>query len=169
MPAPIGAILRNTHAREMELAQGKGRDVPAVDKQVMKFVEDLLEKEPEIRPEELFNKTKEFKSSIGRLSKRQFNARYPLQVKRKRALATQGKKGEKGQKGAPPRKRTGSKSPKRKPSRPEKKDSPREVVRRILLEFATDITSAEERRDLVKVLARADRYVDRIVSGIEKA
>lgn len=140
--------------------------MPAVDEQVMKFVEDLLEKEPEIRPEELFNKTKEFKSSIGRLSKRQFNARYPLQVKRKRALATQGKK---AQKGASSRKRTGSKSPKRKPSRPEKKDSPREVVRRILLEFATDITSAEERQDLVKVLARADRYVDRIVSGIEEA
>ena len=67
--------------------------MPEVDEKVMQFVEEALKKNPRIKLEDLYELTKKFKSAVGRLSKRQFNARYPLQVKRRRALAAKAKSG----------------------------------------------------------------------------
>jgi hypothetical protein len=133
--------------------------VPEVDEKVMKFVEDTLEKSPGIQLEELFQRTKEFSSSMGKLTKRQFNARYPLQVKRRRALAAK-RKGGVGPKKAGPGRRSS-----RKVSVPSA--APRDLVRAVLLQFATDIAAAEERKDLVKVLAGVDHYVDEVLKGVE--
>mgnify|MGYP001556841815 CR=1 FL=1 len=69
--------------------------MPEVDEKVMEFVEDTLKKNPRIQLENLYERAKKFKSSVGRLSRRQFNARYPLQVKRRRALAEKAKGGGK--------------------------------------------------------------------------
>ena len=132
-----------------------------IDEKAMKFVEDTLKKSPKIELDDLFQRTKKVSSSIGRLSKRQFNARYPLQVKRRRALAARGKRPGR-RKEAP----TG-RQPRTKP--PVQSSEPRDLVRYMFLQFATDITAAEERKDLVKVLAGVDHYVDRVLKEVAKA
>lgn len=136
--------------------------MPEVDEKVMSFVEGVLKKNPDIALEELYEAAKKFKRSVGSLSRRQFNARYPLQVKRRRALAERGK--------TPRRKSASTPSP-RKPRKPRKTvpavlTSPRDSVRRIFLQFATDIAAAEERKDLVKVLANVDQYVDDVIQSV---
>ena len=133
--------------------------MPEVDEKVMKFVEDILKKNPKIQLEDLFDRTKKFKSSIGRLSKRQFNSRYPLQVKRRKALAAKARGGG--------RKKTSSPAG---TSRRTKAMSgePRDKVRQVLLRFATDIAAAEERKDLVRVLAGVDNYVDQVMKELAK-
>lgn len=132
-----------------------------VDEKVMTFVEETLKKRPKIQLEELFEKAKGVSDSIRDLSKRQFNARYPLQVKRRRSQASKGK--------APRQKGVGG-------SRPAKRDArgkrgpigPRESVRQVFLQFATDITGAEDRKDLVRVLASVDAYVDQVLKGVAR-
>lgn len=135
--------------------------MPEVDEKVMSFVEGILKKNPDIELEELFEVTKKFKRSIGGLSRRQFNARYPLQVKRRRALA---------EKGSVPRKKKTSSPAPRKHRRPTKAAgaSPRDAIRQIFLQFATHIAAAEERKDLVKVLANVDRYVDDVLRSVPR-
>ena len=134
--------------------------MPEIDEKVMTFVEVTLKKSPEIELEDLFRRAKKVIPSVGELSKRQFNARYPLQVKRRRALAERGK-GAGRKKKAPPR----GKSPKRVSIQA---SAPRDMVRQVFLRFATDIAAAEERKDLVKVLAGVDRYVDEVLARVEK-
>lgn len=132
-----------------------------VEEKVMKFVEEALKKSPKVQLDELFEQAKKISASVGRLTKRQFNARYPLQVKRRRAQASRG--------GAPPKKAAPSRRPR--PRRAKELDlaGSRDEVRRILLQFATDIAAADERKDLVKVLAGVDSYVDRVLKGVAKA
>ena len=133
--------------------------MPEVDARVMTFVEGVLKKNPGIQLEELFAQTRKAYRSIGKLSRRQFNARYPLQVKRRAALAHKGKGGGKAK---AQRTRRGT----RRRSSPVSGE-PRDVVRHVLLRFATDIAAAEERKDLVKVLADVDGYVDDVMRGVE--
>ncbi|MGD2123056.1 MAG: CooT family nickel-binding protein [Gemmatimonadota bacterium] len=134
--------------------------MPEVDEKVMKFVEDILRKNPGIELEDLFERTKKFKSSIARLSRRQFNARYPLQVKRRRALAAKAQ-------GAGKKKGTSTRGPAARKSAV-RRGAPPDRVRQILLQFATDITAAEERKDLVKVLAAVDLYVDQVMKEVSR-
>jgi hypothetical protein len=131
-----------------------------VDPKVMRFVEDTLRKSPRIKNAALFERVKESFPSMGELSNRQFNARYPLQVKRRRALARRTRSG-----GAP-----GSLSARggtRPGTRPTPK-TPRDAVRQVFLDFATDLAAAEDRKDLVKVLAAVDAYVDQVVKSLAK-
>ncbi len=134
--------------------------MPEINEKAMKFVEDTLKKNPKIQLDELFARTKKVSSAIGRLSKRQFNARYPLQVKRRKALAVRGRsKGRKkaaAPRGRPPRKHLTQSS------------VPRDRVRQVFYQFARDIAAAEERKDLVKVLAGVDHYVDQAIKGAAK-
>lgn len=132
--------------------------MPEVDGKVMRYVEGVLTKKPDIELDELFQLTRKSHRSVAKLSKRQFNARYPLQVKRRRALA------EKAadpiiRKKAPVRKRATT-------SPPAPSSGERELVRKIFLQFATDIAGAEERKDLVKVLADVDSYVDDVLRSL---
>jgi hypothetical protein len=135
--------------------------MPEVDERVMKFVEDALRKNPRIKLEDLYEKTIKFDRAMGKLSRRQFNARYPLQVKRRRALKAKARGGRK-RGGTPSKSRL-----KRAPSATA--GSSKDAVRQVLLQFATDIAAAEERKDLVKVLAGVDKYVDQVLEGVEKA
>jgi hypothetical protein len=41
-------------------------------------------------------------------------------------------------------------------------------VRQVFLDFATDLAAAEDRKDLVKVLAAVDAYVDQVVKSLAK-
>ena len=134
--------------------------MPEVDERAMTFVEGVLKKKPGIELEDLFAETRKAYRSIGKLSKRQFNARYPLQVKRRRALAEKGKN-----RGRPQRRK-----PSPRATRPLSAEAgePRDVVRQVLLRFATDIAAAEERKDLVKVLAAVDLYVDQVMKEVSR-
>jgi hypothetical protein len=132
--------------------------VPEVDQKILTYVETALRKNPEIQLQDLYERAKKVIPSVRKLSKRQFNARYPLQVKRRRALAEKamgvGKK-----KVSSPRSRPSKKTPV--PS-----GEPRDRVRNVFLKFATDIAAAEERKDLVKVLAGVDQYVDEVLRSV---
>ena len=134
--------------------------MPEVDQKVMRYVEDVLKKSPDITLDDLYQRTVKIHASVGQLNKRQFNGRYPLQVKRRRALEARGS-APASKKEAPTR------VPRRR--RPVPSGEPREVVRQVLLGFAMDIAAAEQRKDLVKVLAGVDRYVDQVLEGVGRS
>ena len=131
-----------------------------VDPKVMKYVENALKRNPGLENKELFDRVKKAHPSMKKLGSRQFNARYPLQVKRRRALAEGGRSGP-GKKRSPagsgPRSRTQIKP-----------ETPRDTVRQVFLDFATDLAAAEERKDLVRVVADVDTYVDQVIKGLAK-
>ncbi len=78
--------------------------------------------------------------NIGLLSRREFNARYPLQIKRMQNQA---------------------KPKKRKP-----KASNKEAVREVFLDFATELADAEQKKDVVRVLVRVDEFVEKAIKAI---
>jgi len=139
---------------------GREPSVAEVDEKVMSFVEKVLDEDPDIRLEDLYERAKESNASVGELSKRQFNARYPLQVKRRRSQALRSRLGTR-------KKRRTGKARARSRSTESSRGS-REAVRQVFLQFATDITGAEERKELVRVLANVDRYVDQALKGAAK-
>jgi len=121
------------------------------EEKVMRFVEDELAANPEITTSELFDRAKKVDSGVKKLSLRQFNARFPLQVKRRQSLARPGRR-----KGSL-RKRSARKTASAAKNR--------DAVRQTFLEFASDLSAAEDRKDLVAVIARVDSYVDRAMEA----
>jgi hypothetical protein len=132
-----------------------------INEKVMEFVKETLDKSPKINLDELFERAKELSDDVAELSKRQFNARYPLQVKRRLAQATRGKGSGRKTTAAARRRSRGVAAA--------KAEAARAATRQVLLRFAADLAGAEERKDLVKVLAGVDRYVDEVLKGLEKA
>jgi hypothetical protein len=118
----------------------------------MEFVKAQLAETPEIATSELFEKAKNVDASVKKLSLRQFNARYPLQIKRKQSLSRPGRR----------RSRRGS----RDAAGQKAQTQGRDAVRDVFLRFAADLSSAEERKDLVKVISEVDRYVDEAISAV---
>jgi hypothetical protein len=137
------------------------------NEKVMEFVESELERNPDISVPDLQAKAAKVDSAIGDLTARQFNARYPLQVKRRKARASEGS----GAKTSRRSKRATRKSGRSTSSRRARKapapasDDARAAVRGVVLRFASDLASAEERKELVDVLARVDGYVDEILTA----
>ncbi len=126
-----------------------GDTMAQVEPEVMAFVEKELGKDPDAGSLALFEKAKVAFPSVSELSIRQFHARYPLQVKR-RASA-----------GKPRRQKK-----KTERARPALRDHDRRIaVRAVLMRFATDLSSAEGKADVVKVLADSDRYVDELIGA----
>lgn len=113
---------------------------------VMEMVEAELKKDPDISNPELIKKAKTIDKKVADLSPRQFNAMYPLQVKR-------------AMKPARPRKRT------RRSSTRSKADGTRDQVREVLLALARDVANAQGKGDVVDVVAGIDRYVDRVLKA----
>ena len=121
------------------------------EEKVMEFVEKELKADPEVTTSELFERAKKVDSGVKKLSLRQFNARFPLQVKRRQSLAKSGGRRRR-------RSRTG---PRRTASALKNRDN----VRKLFLEFASDLSAAEDRKDLVAVIAKVDSYVDRALEA----
>lgn len=122
---------------------------------VMEMVETELKKNGDISNAELFEKATRIDGGIKSLSARQFNAMYPLQVKRAlkpRKRTSRRKKGT-GRKSATSASRSGARV------------TDRDRVRTVLLELAKDIAGAEGKADVVDVVAGIDRYVDRVVKA----
>lgn len=126
------------------------------DDKVMALVESELKKKPDASVDELYEKATKESSAIGKLTRRQFNARYPLQVKRRM----------KGVKGGRKKSRRSKASSGRGTATTDGKA--REAVRQTFLRFASDLAGAESRGDVVKVVADVDRYVDQVLKASRK-
>lgn len=140
------------------------------DDKVMAAVESALKKNPDATVDELFDMAKGINSSVGKLSKRQFHARYPLQVKRRSGGSAKPKKKKAGRKKAAA---SAASAPRRTRSRarkaaPAANGSTRDSVRGIFLRFASDLAAAEARKDVVKVVAGVDRYVNDVLKATAK-
>jgi len=123
--------------------------MPKADPKVMTLVENALAKDPDATVTDLYEKAKAAHPSVGKLTHRQFNARYPLQVKRKKSLKSGKRRSRRRSRG-----RT---------SKGKVDGAQREKIRAAFLDFASDLAAAQERSDLVNVVAGVDAYVDRVV------
>lgn len=127
------------------------------DDKVYAAVEAALKKNPAASVDELFDLAKGVNSAVGKLTKRQFHARYPLQVKRRMNPPKRRKKARAKavqRRGRPARTTNGS---------------ARDSVRSTFMKFASDLAAAEARKDVVKVVAGVDRYVDEVLKATNSA
>ncbi|MGK7312630.1 MAG: hypothetical protein ACN0LA_10380 [Candidatus Longimicrobiales bacterium M2_2A_002] len=113
---------------------------------VMEMIEGEIKENPDISNPELFEKAKAMDKGVSKLSPRQFNAMYPLQVKRAMKPSR------------PKRKRSTRRSGRR-------ADGKREDVREVLLSLARDVANAQGKGDVVDVVAGIDGYVDRVLKA----
>lgn len=120
-----------------------------INDRVMAMVEKELRANPDISNDDLRSKAEKVDGSVSKLSSRQFNARYPLQVKRKLAPKKRRKRGG-GRKAAAGSKRDGSGN---------------DAVRAVMLDFARDVAAAEGKAQIVDLIAGVDKYVDRVVKA----
>lgn len=138
------------------------------DEKVMAMVEKELQKKPDISVDELQEKATSINKDVASLTARQFHARYPLQIKRRKAIRASEAPGKKAKKKPAAKKRKG-RTTKRKAGRAAAasagSDVNRDAVRDSFLQFASELAAAEARKDLVKVLAGVDKYVDRVVKA----
>jgi len=155
---------------------------------VMAMIEAELARDSSISNDELLEKAKKIDRSVGNLSARQFNARYPLQVKRRKDGPKPARKkpaGRAKKKTSKARRATGagkttraasSRKPGRKKAaagatrRPRTAAAPasggdREAVRKILLDYAKKVSAADSMTDMVDLVMDVDRYVDRVMKA----
>ena len=126
-----------------------------VDERVMTAVEAALKETPSASVDELFEIACGINPDIAELSKRQFHARYPLQVKRR---MNPGKR----------RKRRHVQARAKGDAMARRADESREAVRSTFLKFATALAGAEARKDVVQVVADVDSYVDEVMKATGK-
>jgi hypothetical protein len=112
----------------------------------MTYVESQLAKDPKVSNVTLYEGAKKISRGIGKLSIRQFHAKYPLQVKRRR---------NRGRKRAP---RTARRKRAVRPPAARTNGSA-EAVRKIMLQFARELSVAESQVQTIEVLSKMDRYV----------
>lgn len=122
--------------------------MPEVNDKVMSMVEQELRKNPKADTKVLFEKAKKLDPAIGELTPRQFNARYPLQVRRRIAP-----------------KRTRTRRPAARRVAATTNVQRQDAVRSVLLQFAKDIAAAEGKVDVVEVIGSVDRYVEEVIKA----
>lgn len=121
---------------------------------VMKMVERELDRDPDISNEALYEKARKVDGSIGDLTLRQFHARYPLQVKRRRAAASGRSK-----------KRTSASGRGRARKAARASGGDREAVREVLLRLAREVGAAEGKAAMIDLVVGLDRYVDEVLKA----
>ncbi len=124
--------------------------VEKIDK-VMQLIEKELKKNPKATAKELQQKAKAVSEAVGKLSVRQFHAKYPLQVRRKLAL-------KKPRRAAPKKPRRAA--PKARAARGQVN---REAIRNTLMTFAKDVSAAEGKSETIAVLGKLDNYINAII------
>lgn len=133
--------------------------MPATNEKVMEMVRKQLDANPDAENRDLYEKAQKIDASIGDLSLRQFHARYPLQVKRKRAAKSRSKKG--GRKGGGRRKAA------KKKAKAAAGSVDRETIRSTLLRFARDVSAAEGKAETIDLLSKVDDYVEDVVGALD--
>ncbi len=126
---------------------------------VMQLIERELKKNPKATAKELQQKAKAVSASVGKLSVRQFHAKYPLQVRRKLAPKKPRKAAPKKPRRAAP-KRPRRAAPKARAARGQVN---REAIRNTLMTFAQDVSAAQGKSETIAVLGKLDNYIDAIV------
>jgi hypothetical protein len=153
--------------------------VAKTDEKALAAVEEELKRNPEATLDELWAKAKQATPAVGRLDRRQFNARYPLQVKR-RLQAASGKRRRRkgGRKGGavavaglrrgPGRPKGSGRKGRRAAAQANAGDpAARDAIRQALIGFATDVLGAADKpQQLIKTLTGVDSYVDRVTKAI---
>lgn len=130
--------------------------------EVMEMVGRELERQPNMELRELHEKAVEIDPSMAELTPRQFNARYPLQVKRMRSGGGRGKR----------RPQSDANAGEAKPRATRRRTNPaqsRDAVREVFLRFAGDFAQAESRSEIVSVLSNVDTYVDGVVELFQRS
>ncbi len=163
-------------------APAPAKSKTTTDAEVMSWVEGQLKDNPDVSVDELRAGAVKLNAGIADLTKRQFHARYPLQVKRAARRAADAAAGIKPRRR--PRRAAAAPAPEPEPAAPAPAPAPapaapapaapapaseaapagldRGAVRKMLFDFAADITAAEGTSAVVKVLAAMDDYIDRI-------
>jgi len=118
------------------------------NEKVMEKVREELKKDPAMKSKPLYEQMQKVDKSIGDLSVQQFHARYVLPIKRENAPKR-------------PRKRRSSAKGGASRRRSPKQEAHRQQLRGVFLEFAKDLADAEERGEIVRVMADLESYVDR--------
>lgn len=113
-----------------------------LNERVMNMVRDEIQRRPDVTSPELFEKAKKLDRGMRSLSARQFNATYPLQVRRTMAPRRPRARG------------LGARS-----------SAGKDRLRGILLEFARAVAGAQDRGALVEVIGNLDEWVDRLAGG----
>ena len=161
-------------------APAPAKSKTTTDAEVMSWVEGQLKDNPDVSVDELRAGAVKLNAGIADLTKRQFHARYPLQVKRAARRAADAAAGIKPRRR--PRRAPAAPAPEPEPAAPAPEPAAaapapaapapaaeaapagldRGAVRKMLFDFAADITAAEGTSAVVKVLAAMDDYIDRI-------
>lgn len=112
---------------------------------VMEMIAAELKKKPDTSNAELLEKAKSIDKGVAKLSPRQFNAMYPLQVKRAMKPPRPRKRKSRGQTAAA--------------------NGRRDRVRTLLLGLARDVANAQGKGELVDLVAGIDGYVDKVMKA----
>jgi len=136
---------------------------------VMEYVERKLEANPGVTNADLLAGAREIDPSVGQLTGRQFHAKYPLQVKARLAKAAAPKPKP------PPEPEVPTAEESTAPDRPSAGEDDPEApptgegdplaVRRLLLDLAKELASAESKAEVIEVMARLDDYVAQIMEA----
>ena len=124
---------------------------------VMEYVERTLEANPGVTNADLFAGAREIDPSVGQLTARQFHAKYPLQVKARLAKAAAPKPK------TPPEPEVPAAEEATAPEKPSAEAGDPVAVRRLLLDLAKELASAESKAEVIEVMARLDDYVAEIM------
>lgn len=142
--------------------------MPDTNDRVMAMIEKEILANPEISNEDLRVKAEKLDDAVTRMSARQFNATYPLQVKRR--MRPRRRSGRKAAKGAERGRASAAKAARNSrgtavAARSGRGDATaRDRVRGVLVAFASDLASADG-AGLVRVIAGVDGYVDRVLKA----
>ncbi|CAN5410333.1 hypothetical protein BH24GEM3_BH24GEM3_16480 [soil metagenome] len=163
--------------------------------EVMEMVRQRLQEKPDVELRELYESAQRIDPEVANLSTRQFYARYPLQIKRRRP-GTGGASGAGGGGGSTrkakaqsePRraKRTQSRTQEQEQEQKQEQTAAQPVARRrrrsqrneaesrdavrgVFLRFAGEVAQAESRSEVVGVISNVDGYVDEVVRLINRA
>lgn len=139
------------------------------NQKVMALVESEIRKNPKVSNEELFEKARKVDKNVADLSRRQFHARYPLQVRRGFSLggraAAAPRQAPAKAKTAAPRQAAKAKAAAETIVKSTGGDADRAVVRRVLFQFARDVAAADDKAAVLAVMGDVDKYVDRVVEA----
>lgn len=137
------------------------------NEKVYERVRQELGKNPNLGSRELYELAKQSEKSIGQDTLQQFHARYVLPIKRQQASASGGgRRSRKGKARKAKAPTTGGKTTRKTGRRGKAPEGPteRDQIRTVLLKFAQDLSGAETKSEVVKVMTRLDNYVNDIAA-----
>ena len=131
---------------------------------VLQYVTRMLGENPGVTNAELFKGACEIDASVADLAPRQFHAKYPLQVKRRLAVAAAEAEAP-ATPAAPAPEPAPAPAPAREPEAPSMGDGDAAAVRGMLLNLAREMANAGTQAETIEVMARLDGYVDDIMQA----